>query len=184
MSDSATRLLSPWDFPGKSTEVDCHFLLQRIFPTLASNPGLLHCRQTLYCLSYHDYLRNKGPNLHKHWELKRANIPTWSSFLNLTRTVQETKSTRKSHSQADMLNHKFKSNKPGLARWLRICLPMQRMRVRSLTQEDSTCHRATKPVHQNYGSLCSATGEAIAVSPHMAIGDQPLLETAQPKINK
>ena len=27
------RLLCPWDSPGKNTEVDCHFLLQRIFPT-------------------------------------------------------------------------------------------------------------------------------------------------------
>ena len=30
----------------------CHFLFQRIFPTQGSNPGLLHCRQTLYCLSH------------------------------------------------------------------------------------------------------------------------------------
>ena len=34
-----TRLLSPWDFPGKSTGVGCHFLLQGIFPTQASNLG-------------------------------------------------------------------------------------------------------------------------------------------------
>ena len=27
------RLLCPWGFPGKSTGVDCHFLLQGIFPT-------------------------------------------------------------------------------------------------------------------------------------------------------
>ena len=27
-----TRLLYPWDFPGKNTEVSCHFLLQEIFP--------------------------------------------------------------------------------------------------------------------------------------------------------
>ena len=26
-----TRLLSPWDFSGKNTEVGCHFLLQGIF---------------------------------------------------------------------------------------------------------------------------------------------------------
>ena len=32
--------------------MDCHFLLQGIFPTQESNPGLLHCRQTLYCLSH------------------------------------------------------------------------------------------------------------------------------------
>ena len=47
-----TRLLRPWDFPGKSTGVGCHFLLQRIFLTQGSNPGLPHCRQTLYHLSH------------------------------------------------------------------------------------------------------------------------------------
>ena len=31
-------LTCPWDFPGKYTEVGCHFLLQVIFPTQASNP--------------------------------------------------------------------------------------------------------------------------------------------------
>ena len=40
------------DFPGKNTGMGCHFLLQQIFPTQGSNPGLLHCTQTLYCLSY------------------------------------------------------------------------------------------------------------------------------------
>ena len=29
-----------------------HFLLQRIFQTQELNPGLLHCRQILYCLSH------------------------------------------------------------------------------------------------------------------------------------
>ena len=32
--------------------MSCHFLLQGIFPTQGSNPGLLHCRQILYQLSY------------------------------------------------------------------------------------------------------------------------------------
>ena len=32
--------------------VGCHFLLQGIFPTQGSNPGLLHCRQTLSHLSH------------------------------------------------------------------------------------------------------------------------------------
>ena len=45
-------LLCPWDSPGKNTGVGCHSLLQRIFPTQGSNPGLLHCRQILYRLSY------------------------------------------------------------------------------------------------------------------------------------
>ena len=47
----ATRLLCPWDFPGKDTGVGCHFLLRRIFLTQGLNPGLPHCRQTLYRLS-------------------------------------------------------------------------------------------------------------------------------------
>ena len=34
------RCLCPWDCPGKNTETDCHFLLQRIFQTLGSNPCL------------------------------------------------------------------------------------------------------------------------------------------------
>ena len=45
-------LLHPWDFAGKSTRVGCDFLLQRIFPTRGSNPGLPHCKQTLYRLSH------------------------------------------------------------------------------------------------------------------------------------
>ena len=45
-------ILRPWDFLGKSTGVGCHFLLQGIFPTQGSNPGLPHCRQTLYHLSH------------------------------------------------------------------------------------------------------------------------------------
>ena len=39
--------LRPWDSPGKNTGVGCHFLLQGIFQTQGSNPGLLHCRQML-----------------------------------------------------------------------------------------------------------------------------------------
>ena len=37
----ATKLLSPWDSPGKNTGVGCHFLLQGILPTWASNLSLL-----------------------------------------------------------------------------------------------------------------------------------------------
>ena len=61
MSDSA----APWtvcslpdssahgDSLGQNTGVGCHALLQKIFPTQVSNPGLLHCRKILYCLSHH-----------------------------------------------------------------------------------------------------------------------------------
>ena len=39
------------DSPSKTTGVHCHGLLQGIFPTQESNPGLLHCRKILYSLS-------------------------------------------------------------------------------------------------------------------------------------
>ena len=35
-----TRLLCPWDLPGKNIGVGCQSLLQRIFPTQGSNPAL------------------------------------------------------------------------------------------------------------------------------------------------
>ena len=47
-----SRPLCPWNFPGKNTGAGCHFLLQGIFLTRESNPGLLHYRQILYQLSY------------------------------------------------------------------------------------------------------------------------------------
>ena len=60
MSDSlwAQTLCSPpdssvhGDSPGKNTGVGYHALFQGIFPTQGSNPGLLHCKWILYCLSH------------------------------------------------------------------------------------------------------------------------------------
>ena len=40
------------DSLGKNTGVGCHALLSGISPTQGSNPGLLHCRQSLYHLSH------------------------------------------------------------------------------------------------------------------------------------
>ena len=45
-------LYSPWNSPGQNTGVGSLSLLQRIFPTHGLNPGLSHCRQTLYQLSH------------------------------------------------------------------------------------------------------------------------------------
>ena len=48
-----TRLLCPWDSPGKNTGVGRHAFLQGIFlPIQGSNLGLLHCRQFPLCLSH------------------------------------------------------------------------------------------------------------------------------------
>ena len=54
-----------------------------------------------------------------------------------------------------ILGHKETILKSGVgaslvAQWLRICLPMQRTRVRALVWEDPTCRRATGPVSHNY----------------------------------
>ena len=62
-----TRLLPPWDFPGKNTAVGCHFLFQGIFPTQESNRGLLHSRQTLYHLNY----QGSTKVFYKHTSLKQ-----------------------------------------------------------------------------------------------------------------
>ena len=43
--------ICPWNSPGKNIGVGYHSLLQGIFPTQGSNPGLLLCRQILYHLS-------------------------------------------------------------------------------------------------------------------------------------
>ena len=43
---------SPWNFPGHNTGVGSFSLLQGIFPTQGSNPGLQHWRWILYQLSH------------------------------------------------------------------------------------------------------------------------------------
>ena len=46
------ELYCPWYSPGQNTGVGSHSLLQGIFPTQVSNPGLPHCRRISYQLSY------------------------------------------------------------------------------------------------------------------------------------
>ena len=45
---SPSRLLCPWNSPGRNAGVGSHSLLQGIFLTQGLNPGLLHCRRVLY----------------------------------------------------------------------------------------------------------------------------------------
>ena len=59
MSDSSqshwlqpSRLLCPWNSPGKNTGVGSHSLLQGIFWIQGLNLCLLHCRQIFYHLSH------------------------------------------------------------------------------------------------------------------------------------
>ena len=60
MSDSLQPhgLYSPWISLGQNTGVGSLSLLQGIFPTQGSNPGLPHCRRILYQLSH-----KESPNI-------------------------------------------------------------------------------------------------------------------------
>ena len=59
---------SPWNSPGQNTGVGSLSLLQGIFPTQGSSPGLPHCRQILYQLS-HETLKMQfsGYHFEKFW---------------------------------------------------------------------------------------------------------------------
>ena len=48
----ALRCLCLWNFLGKNSGLGYHSLLQGISLAQGQNPGLLHCRQILYCLSH------------------------------------------------------------------------------------------------------------------------------------
>ena len=52
MNSSPRSSFVSGDSPGKNTRAGCHALLQGIFPTQGSNPGLPHCRQVLHCLNH------------------------------------------------------------------------------------------------------------------------------------
>ena len=85
-----TRLLCPWNSPEKNIGVGCHSLLQWIFLSQGSNPGLPHCRQSFYCLSHQgslqvsisqqfSYFRNSAASL-------RPLVPQSYHFLKLFHT--------------------------------------------------------------------------------------------------
>ena len=71
-----TRLLYPWNSPGKNNGVGSHslfqgiFPIQGIFPTQGSNPGLPHGRQILYRLSY----QGSPPIQNKKFKKKKRTI--------------------------------------------------------------------------------------------------------------
>ena len=56
VTQSCLTLCDP-NSPGQNTGVGSCFLLQGIFPTQGSNPGLPHCSQILYQLSHQGSLR-------------------------------------------------------------------------------------------------------------------------------
>ena len=71
------RLLCLWDFPGKNTGVDCHFLLQGIFLTQGSNLSLLHWQADSLQLSHFG-----GPTRHYRDFQKCKTMSLFSLFFN------------------------------------------------------------------------------------------------------
>ena len=57
-----TRLLSPWDSPGKNTEVGCHFLLQGLAP----RPGIKPLSSAV---------KMQSPN---HWTPREASVQNYN----------------------------------------------------------------------------------------------------------
>ena len=78
-------LHSPWNSPGQNTGVGSLSLLQGIFPTQRSNPGILHCRQILYQLSYQGSPIILGRSKHNSspgslWGLCYRGLQPWGDF--------------------------------------------------------------------------------------------------------
>ena len=61
-------LYSPWNSLGRNTGVGSLSLLQGIFPTQGSNPGLLHCRQILHQLSHKGSSALNADSLQSWWK--------------------------------------------------------------------------------------------------------------------
>ena len=68
------------DSPGKNTGVNCYFLLQWIFPTQGSNPGLPQCKWILYHLSHQGSIINYTNYL---WTPKNLTLSNWLKAFNL-----------------------------------------------------------------------------------------------------
>ena len=80
-----------------------------------------------------------------------------------------------------------------VVQWIRICLPMQGTRLRSLVQEDSICHRATNPVCHSSGLSsrvhkpqllrpCALTTEACAPTAYALQQEKPPESTHSPQL--
>ena len=76
-------LYSPWNSPGQNTGVGSLSLLQGIFPTQGSKPGLPHFRLILYQLSHREALEEvKDMWIKILWFENIIILRIWFSFLN------------------------------------------------------------------------------------------------------
>ena len=67
--------MTPWTSLGRNTGAGSLSLLQGIFPTQGSNPGLPHCRRILYQLTH-----NGSPRTLEWVTPKKGNAKEWSNY--------------------------------------------------------------------------------------------------------
>ena len=73
-------LYSPWNSLGQNTQVGSHSILQGIFPTQGSNPGLPHCRWILYQLQGKPSTKNLAKNTLLPWSYRHIFEPSGGSY--------------------------------------------------------------------------------------------------------
>ena len=135
----------------------CHFLLQGIFPTQESNPGLLHCRQILYQLSYKHCRGHKKGSL-----ISAYNCPADQKAKEIALTSPDPPTTREILSYLHSLFHPTSKT---LQQFLHNHFPItsaDQQYLDNLTHSCQTCQRTNPnanlkltsfPTHQMRGSL-------------------------------
>ena len=115
-----TSLFCPWNSPGKNPGVGSHSLLQRIFLSQGSNPGLPHCRQgillqmqgtQIQSLVWRDYTCHRA--IKPMWPWAHALGPAGRNYWawrvkSLCSPTTEATTTRSPHTAKTQGNHKIK----------------------------------------------------------------------------
>ena len=156
-------LYSPWNSPGQNTRVGSSSLLQDIFPTQGSNPGLLHCGRILYGLSHQGsprtlewvaYPFSRGSSLSRNWTGVSCTagrfFTSWATreagrgrlllimigiSLKFLKQVLCNKWQASLTKKRLLLTSKECGGTSLVVQWLRLCLPMQGVQVRTLIRE-------------------------------------------------
>ena len=81
-------LCSPWNSPGQNTGVGSHSLLQGIFPTQGSNPGLPHHRQILHQLSHKECSKLERTCSSLNYSNSNIVLTLWTNATVITTSIQ------------------------------------------------------------------------------------------------